>query len=155
MSSSEVFLKRYLLCLVNHQRWASALFPRFRARECEGKKRARKREKKRKRRARKKKSANSRFFCHPQWKSGFRAQSHWAGKRERARDRGKETEGRRQRGRDRGEETEGKRQRGRDRREETEGEETEGEETEEKRQKGEISEERHKRERGTETDKNT
>jgi hypothetical protein len=65
------------------QKWAPALFSRFRARESEGKKeresaKKKKRENKQKRRARKEKSANSRFFSHPQWKSGFRAQSHSA-----------------------------------------------------------------------------
>jgi hypothetical protein len=57
---------------------------RFRAREREAKKRARKREEKRVRKkakalCAKEKSANSRFFLPPQWKSGFRAQSRSAG----------------------------------------------------------------------------
>ncbi len=52
------------------QRWAPALFSRFRAREREAKKKResakkKEREKKQKRRARKKKSANSRFFLNP------------------------------------------------------------------------------------------
>jgi hypothetical protein len=69
---------------LNNQRWAPALFSRFRARECEAKKeresaKKKEREKKRKRRAQKKKSANSRFFLNLQWKSGFRAQSRSAG----------------------------------------------------------------------------
>jgi hypothetical protein len=60
------------------------LFYRFHARELEAKKRARKREekkreKKRKRRAQKKKSANSRFFRHPQWKPGSEPKAAWQG----------------------------------------------------------------------------
>jgi hypothetical protein len=53
------------------QRWAPALFSLFRAREREGKKRARKREEKQARKkvkapSAKEKRANSHFFCHPQ-----------------------------------------------------------------------------------------
>ncbi len=84
-----VTAKEWIQLRIHHtpyslQRWAPALFSRFRAREREAKIRARKREEKRarkkqKRRARKKKSANSRFFLNPKWKSGFRAQSRSAG----------------------------------------------------------------------------
>jgi hypothetical protein len=54
-----------------YQRWAPALFSRFRAREREGKIRARKREEKKARKkakapSAKEKSANSRFFSQPQ-----------------------------------------------------------------------------------------
>ncbi len=71
--------------------------------EREGKKSVQKREekkrkKRRKRRAWKKKSANWRFFSHPQWKSGFRAQSHLAGGKTRCTLQCvKETEGKRHR----------------------------------------------------------
>jgi hypothetical protein len=66
------------------QRWAPALFLRFRARKREAKKRAHKREEKRARKkvkapSAKEKSANLRFFLSLKWKSGFRAQSRSAG----------------------------------------------------------------------------
>jgi hypothetical protein len=56
----------------------------FRAREREAEKRARKHEEKRARKkvkapSVKEKSANTRFFLNPKWKSGFRAQSRSAG----------------------------------------------------------------------------
>jgi hypothetical protein len=81
---SLVSLHHVIQDIPKKQRWASALFSRFRAREREAKKeresaKEKEREKKRKRRARKKKSANSRFFLNPKWKSGFRAQSRSAG----------------------------------------------------------------------------
>jgi hypothetical protein len=73
--------------MVEGQRWAPALFSRFRAREREAKKRARKREekkarKKRKRRAQKKKARIRAFSSHPNWKTDFRAQSRWAGRKQ-------------------------------------------------------------------------
>jgi hypothetical protein len=70
--------------LSNNQRWAPALFSRFRAREREGKKRARKREekkvrKKRKRQARKKKAQICAFYATYNGNPVLIAQSHSAG----------------------------------------------------------------------------
>jgi hypothetical protein len=65
------------------QRWAPALFSRFRAREREvikERESAKKEEREKSESAeRERKSANMRFFLPPQWKSGFRAQSRSAG----------------------------------------------------------------------------
>jgi hypothetical protein len=59
----------------NFQRWALALFSRF----CARKREAKKERKKAEAASVKEKSANSRFFLPPQWKSSFRTQSHSAG----------------------------------------------------------------------------